>query len=534
MSVRAALRLPALRHGRPEVVAGMASLDRQIRWVHVGEHQKLPDMLHGGELILTVGLDLRAPAAQRSFVRRLAKNGGAGLVLELGNVFDQPPEAMVRAADAEGLPLIVLHREVHFVDVTAEIHEAIVSRELAIVRTGRSMQKELTSLLLDGAGAPELLVAMAERIANPVLLEKAGGGIRYHASFRTGSAEVLSAWETANGSSRFAVPVLASSDQAWGQLVALALDSPLDDYDREIVESAAPAVSIALMRRHEDELLSLRERGNLLAALADNRLHPRDAAARAGDLQLDDPDRLLLALALGPRHPDDEIDTPEWSAVWSAILAELRGCSIPVALGVRPEEREALALLSIRGEDRRAPTVERIAAASRDAAKRRLGSIDAVLIAAGRAVSSWEAVPDALREVSAALRFGGTTHGRHWLDATETDIDRWLWQMRGEPSLGRFVQDRLGPLLDHDRRRAAKLLPTLEALLDNSGHKAEAARALHLSRQSLYQRLSRIEDLLSCDLEDATTRLELHVAARALKHVLSEDESQAPRRRGTR
>ena len=455
-------------------------------------------------------------------------------MLELGTVFKEPPETMVQAAEADELPLIVLHREVRFVDVTEEIHEAIVSRELSIVRTGRTVNAELTGVLLDGGGAPELLLALAERIANPVLLEKSGGGVRYHASFRTGAAEVLSAWETANSSSHFAVPILAGSGQQWGRLVALDLDSPIDDYDREILQAGATLVSIALARGHEDELLSLRERGNLLAALVENRLDPHDAAARAMDLKLDQPDGLLLPIALGPRNRDLEIDTPEWTAIWRAIVAELRASSVPVALGVRVEERDALVLVAIRGQDRRKPVVDRIADVASQAAARRLGSDDALVIAAGRAVDDWEAVPDALREVIGAVQFGrAARHGR-WLDATETDVDRWLWQMRGDPSLSRFVQNRLGPLLEHDRRKPAKLLPTLLAFLDAGGRKAETSRELHLSRQSLYQRLDRIEDLLSCSLEDPTTRLELHLASRALRHLASEDEVMSPgRRRGS-
>ena len=67
---------------------------------------------------------------------------------------------------------------------------------------------------------------------------------------------------------------------------------------------------------------------------------------------------------------------------------------------------------------------------------------------------------------------------------------------------------------------------TLEAYLAHSGRKAEAARALHLTRQSLYLRLDRLERLLGVDLEDPDVVLALHLAVRALRltQALSPDE----------
>ena len=79
------------------------------------------------------------------------------------------------------------------------------------------------------------------------------------------------------------------------------------------------------------------------------------------------------------------------------------------------------------------------------------------------------------------------------------------------------------------RRRAARpaargrlgphraLLETLEAYLAAGGRKAQAARALHLERQSLYLRLRRIEELLGVSLDDEDAVLGLHLRLRALR-----------------
>src|SRR3954467_14585236 len=90
ITVSAALALPALRRGLPEVVAGAGGLDRPIRWVHAGEVPNMASLLRGGELLLTTGMGIGPRAAdQRRFVAELAARGVAALVIELGHTYAQ-------------------------------------------------------------------------------------------------------------------------------------------------------------------------------------------------------------------------------------------------------------------------------------------------------------------------------------------------------------------------------------------------------------------------------------------------------------
>ena len=52
---------------------------------------------------------------------------------------------MVRQAEADGLPLVVLRREVPFVEVTEEIHTAILSRQLWLLRQVEACTRGLPS-----------------------------------------------------------------------------------------------------------------------------------------------------------------------------------------------------------------------------------------------------------------------------------------------------------------------------------------------------------------------------------------------------
>ena len=75
--------------------------------------------------------------------------------------------------------------------------------------------------------------------------------------------------------------------------------------------------------------------------------------------------------------------------------------------------------------------------------------------------------------------------------------------------------ERLGGLLDYDKRHGTDLVPTLAAYLDRGGNYDETARALSVHRNTLRYRLARITKISGHDLTDVDTRLNLHLASRA-------------------
>ena len=63
--------------------------------------------------------------------------------------------------------------------------------------------------------------------------------------------------------------------------------------------------------------------------------------------------------------------------------------------------------------------------------------------------------------------------------------------------------DALRVLAEHDRRRNAQLLHTLEEFLRQRGHVGATAQALYVHPNTLRQRLRRIEELTGLDARDA-------------------------------
>ncbi|HSZ03858.1 MAG TPA: PucR family transcriptional regulator [Solirubrobacteraceae bacterium] len=517
LTVEASLGLPSLRRGAPRVVAGREGLGRPIRWAHAAEVPNIARLLKGGELLLTTGVGVgRTAVDQRRFMRGLVERNVAGVIVELGYAFSSLPPSFMEAADEGGVPLVELHREVMFVEVTEEVHSSIISRQLALLRRGEELHRRFTELLLDGSGIPEILSVLATTIGNPVVLEKLGEGVLYHALHRSGDADVLAAWELIRedplrDARAIVRPVPGSSSKTWGWLAAVPVDSPLGEFDEVALERAVGLVALALLRVRQETLLATRERGNFLFDLISGRTSMSDAAARAAALGFDSRSGVLLPVVLVPHKPTVEA---AWTAVWRGFREEMLSRSIPVLLGSRGADEHTLIVLGVAAAARRESVIELAVEALRRRIEQHAGSAESCVIAAGPASVGWEQLAEALRQAIDLAALARSAPPRPWHDADAANLDGLLLRLRDDARLQQFAAIRLAPLLDHDRRRTSKLMPTLRALCDQRWHKSEAARVLHLNRQSLYPRLERIQQLLGVDLESQDDRLALELALR--------------------
>ncbi|WP_370256306.1 PucR family transcriptional regulator [Streptomyces sp. V4I8] len=530
ITVRRALELPGLRSGLPEVLAGAERLGRTVRWVHAGEVPNIASLLKGGELLLTTGYGIGTrPADQRAFVRTLAERGIAALVIELGTRFTRLPATLVDTARAAGLPLVQLHREVAFVTVTEEIHTEIVNGHYALLQRAEEVHRRCTEALLGGGGVPQVLGILADFSGNPVFLETTDGQLLYAAGAGPQGADPLQVWEGLRGQHKDGPPAGSVLVDVPGggpgtvsvraRLVLLPVRNPLAPVHRIAAERAAGILAVVLMQARQEEELAARGRGDFLTDLAEGRVAAEDAPAQARVLGFKPGDSPLLPVVM--RLGDALSPGGGWAVLARAVGEELASVGVPVLLGVRPVEGRVPLLLGLRAESERSAVADRVAVALRAGVERagvqRPGAPPPVVVV-GMA-GGWAGASAGLRHAAETATAAQGLSDRPWYDARRLDIDLLLWRLRDHPDLAAFVDRAIGPLRKHDNRSKPPLLPTLETYLAHAGRKAETARELHLNRQTLYNRLARIGELLGTDLDDPQTVLALSLALRARRHA---------------
>ena len=128
--------------------------------------------------------------------------------------------------------------------------------------------------------------------------------------------------------------------------------------------------------------------------------------------------------------------------------------------------------------------------------------------------AAWS-MAEARRTLDLAPRAGRSAGGsRHVLDAEAFGVERLAAESLDAAARRDYVRRTLGPVLEHDEQRNSQLLHTLTVWLDSGCNTAQAARELHLERQSMYHRLQRIFDLCGGDPRGTGRLASLHLATR--------------------
>ncbi|MGH3411883.1 MAG: PucR family transcriptional regulator [Marmoricola sp.] len=536
VTLRDVLALPSLRGAGAEVVEAAEHLDRPVRWVHVTELPDIAHLLKGGELLLTTGLGLRSGGQQhRRFVRQVAEAGVAGVLVELGPGLREIPAGMRRAARQSGLPLIAVHRETRFVEITEEVHRAIISQQYETLRRVEEIGRAFTTLLLDGADTQQVLARLAREAGNPVVLENGAHQVVGYADPSGAPAtDLLAAWdahsrsghhETARGSVHRAdgdpscawVSIWLRHD-SWGRVHVLETHRSTDERDRLVLDRAGMAVGLSMLSRADAENVSDRAASAVIADLLGGRiLSGEEVLRRAGSLGSDLAGARLVALAVAASEQRAAAgDEARRQRLRLQVRAELRAairehdCQGLLAL----DGDQVLAILAVPRRLEHATCLAGIAGSLR----RRVDAVapGARATMGASRTSEPDDLPRAFEEARIAVQFGRDDDAQVLHRFGDLGTYPLLVRLARGPELAAFVESEIGPVLQHDAQRPSPLLPTLRAFLGNAGRKADAVRELHVQRRTLYARLARLEGLLGRSLDDQQTRTRLTLALQGL------------------
>jgi purine catabolism regulator len=140
--------------------------------------------------------------------------------------------------------------------------------------------------------------------------------------------------------------------------------------------------------------------------------------------------------------------------------------------------------------------------------------------AVSRTVRHVADLPRAMSETRATLTLGQDLHMNDAVVGVQAlALERLLAAHGNADATRQFVEDQIGALARADSAKNSRLSHTLEVLAACGGSKAEAAKRLHVRRQSLYYRLDQISRLLDVDVDDPKQLITLAVAISARRLV---------------
>ncbi len=108
-------------------------------------------------------------------------------------------------------------------------------------------------------------------------------------------------------------------------------------------------------------------------------------------------------------------------------------------------------------------------------------------------------------------REGGVTH------FNDLGVYRYLYKIARMDDLRDMYQDQVGRIASYDRRKGTDLLGTLETYLECAGNLTRTSHRLFVHRNTLIQRLERLQSLCEIDLQERSNWLTLQVAIKVFK-----------------
>ncbi|MGW9825806.1 PucR family transcriptional regulator, purine catabolism regulatory protein [Brevibacterium pityocampae] len=536
LTVARLLELPDLAAGAPEVLSGTDCLDAPVRWVHIVDTENTGALLEGGELVLTTGSVFRHSHDQaRSFFDDLERAGVAGVVVELvgsDGAFDAEARRRVgSAAVGRTLPVVVLHRRTRFVRVTQAAHRLLIGEQIARLESARRVHEVFTGLSLEGADEQRIVDTTAELLGTAVVLEDAAHRVLAFNAAGGSVDALLAEWTASAGGEGRAAPGAETGDpqpvrlqtpvgvsgRRWGRLVVPDAGSGTEAA-AHVLERAGQAVTLARMAAQNRRDLLQQARTGFVQELMDEALtDPRPALARAEALGMRSaPVYLPFVVQLEPVPGEDPtgLQLRERAAL-DAMSAAARTLRLPALAGGLRSGSFAV-LLGLRSADdvdgRLGDLLER-AGRLLDGGGAGAGEERPVpwIVGVGPAADSLSGAAPGLEESVRIVEVVATMEVRRrpFYRFADVRLRGVLSALREDARMRAFAGAELGGLIAAE---GPEVIGFLRVLLESGGNKAAAARRSHLSRPALYARIARIESALGVSLEDAESRLAVHVA----------------------
>ena len=479
------------------ILAGQSGLYRTVSWPALARAvAPLFTDLNGNEIALISMNTLRdvdPPIALATLIDRLAMVPVSAVV-----IFGVCDDQSIRVAERHQLPLISVTSDVDIRTIERELQRLLSDFDLHVERRAAQIALELGEHSLAGDGLARMLALLSSKIHRSLALFSSRGELlAFHGSdeYRVIAQSIaLRAGEQRISGVDIWSLQLTAANHSIGTLVLLGIS--LTNADRATVKRAGMALALELSKTQALSAVEERYRGNFLEQLLSGLLSDSGVMqqrARDAGVDVRKPHVAVLCMLPASMRVSSQSVFPALLHATSSTISTMSHadgviCMVPF---------DAKATLS--------PTT--ITTFFRDVMQR----YPETLFAYGRVVSSVHEWMLSLQEAEMTAQVLRIVP-RQVLGYHEIGIYQLLLPMLKSPDTLRFHRQQLQPLLDYEHSADGELLHTLAAYFECNGNLARTAETIHVHRNTLLYRLTRIAQICHVDLEDAETRLSLWVA----------------------
>ncbi len=545
LSISEILKTPAFQYAT--VIAGQKGLDKKVDWAHILEMVDCSDYVNGHELILTTGLGWEKEEDINTFVQNLIAKNVTAMCLQLGQKFNRYrtvadiPDKVIEEANRFNFPLIVFPEEhdCRYIDLIKNIHSMVINRNYKIFVDQEEFLNKFYLLLINNHDIDDILDFIHKNLEIGVVYKQSNGSMRVIPKVSMSEKANLENLlqqdfpvETISvdcNCLQLAIKKISACGQELGILALFGKKRQLTDFDYLVLNKCTHALAQEYIGA-----LYLKEKKNLSQARwirkwLTGKLNNNDIENK---IKIEEPSitpqGCLACLAEYSSNYEEKESVKKTfvqiAGIARAILEKKGFYLFPY----KQNNTTIFLLINTQGPHTWKPRLEEALKETSDLALN--GHFNnqyrKIYFYVGKLVKNLASINESLESAKKAFYMKSIVPEKNIVFFENLFVYRLILMLENRSELKNFVHDYLKPIMDNNNKPDPALLKTMIALRDNHYNKKETAKTLYIARQSLYQRINKLEELLGQDfISSAEKRISLEVALYGLEFLNAKNSS---------
>lgn len=480
---------------KAEIIAGYDGVLNSIKWIHILETKEISTFIKGNELILTTGIQLIQEDIFFEFVEQLITKAASGLCIEFGEHIQSVPPKVVELANQHEFPIITFKEIVPFIEITQELHSMLINQQYAMIKRLEDYSQEINKLTLKITHYEHILMRLYKYLNINIAFVINGQQPLFIPNVKHNTyMDLRNQYEKKAGTKHFAKCEVNILEECYGEVCIFTDKRTINEFDLLVLDRTVIALSQYLLRSlYIEEKQHIHSR-TLLESWLNGTV---EEAVITSFLQEQSFHHLLncsyFVLIDHIKKAKKEYDL-NYYKLYSRNVFEKKGF---VLFLLEDKQKLIYIIADIYGHDLK----DRILDCINKIINFRKSNnyIDlAVTTAVGQIVNdyklvhqSYETAQDTLLIRSNALQFSYFYEDLY--------LHQLVLQMQKNRAIMDLAKNYLQPLYEYDAKNNGHLIVTLQVYLQCNCLKKETAEKLFIVRQTLYHRLSKIENLIGND-----------------------------------
>jgi PucR family transcriptional regulator, purine catabolism regulatory protein len=518
LTVEEILESPLLK--KATVAAGEKGLNKTVTWVHILELTNCRDYLNGRELILTTGAGWKDKDDPLFFLNQLIEEEVTALCIQMGEKFnsfrtaEDIPSEMIEAADRNDFPLILFPEDYdcRYVDLMHSLHTMIINKNYKIFLEQEKFLNELYLVLINPHDTEDILHFLHEHLKAGIAYIPANGKPLFvPAATKAEQEAIAGCLESVNrdsvmiiqkGHLSLACRRVNAYQQELGCLVIYSNKHKLSSFDYLILEKSSVVLAQEFMGSLFFREKEKQSREQWVSRWLSGRMKKQEIQQQ---LQAAEPFLnptgvaacLVQFKAPFPRH---NVVTESMLNITGIVRTFLEQQGF--FLIWQKEHRSWIYILvdTQKPQSWKLRLSKALAQINELFSTRETGIQEKeVSFYVGKNYKDLSKLKISLENAKEVRYIREKIDSSDVLYYDDLHVYRIILMLENNGGIQSYVDDYLEPLMDINRVPNKTMLNTLLALRDCQYNKKEAAEKLFIARQSLYQRIKTLEDLLGED-----------------------------------